>query len=81
MAEAAGHLEDLLIDVPPQDRDLPDFRSRWLWEFDAFVVALLVMNHTREAAEQRLEELVTAWLGEDPESSPVFCLMMIHPWQ
>ena len=56
--EAANDLEDLLVDVPPEERVLPDYSTPWPWDFDAFVVALSVMNHTREAAEQGLEELV-----------------------
>ena len=53
----------------------------WPWDFDAFVVALSVMTHTREAAEQGLEELVATWLGEDRENWPVFCLTLVDPWQ
>ena len=72
LAESAGDLEDLLIDVPPEERVLPDFSTPWLWDFDAFVVALSVVNHLREASEQSLEELVAAWPGEDRENWPVF---------
>jgi hypothetical protein len=81
LAEAANDLEDLLIDVPPEERVLPDFSTPWPWDFDSFVVTLSVMTHTREAAEQGLEELVATWLGEDRENWPVFCLTLIDPWQ
>ena len=81
VAESAGDVEDLLVDVPPGERVLPDFSTPWPWEFDSFIVALSVMKHTREAAEQGLEELLTIWLGEDPENWPVFRLVLIDPWQ
>jgi hypothetical protein len=80
LAEAANDLEDLLVDVPPAERVLPDYSTPWPWDFDSFVVALSVMNHTRQAAEQGLAELVTTWLGEDSENS-VFRLTLIDPWQ
>jgi hypothetical protein len=79
--EAANDLEDLLIDVPPDVRVLPDFSTPWPWDVDSFVVALSVMTHTREAAEQGLEELVDPWLGEDRENWPVFLLTLVDPWQ
>jgi hypothetical protein len=79
--EAANDLEDLLVDVPPEERVLPDYSTPWPWDFDSFVVALSVMNHTREAAEQGLEELVATWLGEDRENWPVFLLTLVDPWQ
>jgi hypothetical protein len=60
VAAAQRDLEDLLIDVPPEERELPDFSAPWPWEFDSFVVALSVVQETREAAEQSLEELVAA---------------------
>ena len=81
VTEASSDLEDLLVDVPPEERVLPDFSTPWPWDFDPFVVALSVMNHTREASEQGLEELVATWLGEDPENWPVFRLAFIEPWQ
>ena len=59
---------------------LPDFRTPWPWDFDSFVVALSVMTHTRDAAEQSLEELVAIWLGEDPENWPALRLTVIDPW-
>jgi hypothetical protein len=81
VAAAQRDLEDLLIDVPPEERELPDFSAPWPWEFDSFVVALSVVQEIREAAEQSLEELVAAWLGEDPENWPVFRLTLIDPWK
>ena len=81
VAEAAGDLEDLLVDVPPEERVLPDYSAPWPWDFDSFVVALSVMTHTREAAQQSLAALVATWLGEDPENWPVLRLTLIDPWQ
>ena len=81
VAAAQRDLEDLLIDVPPEERELPDFSTPWPWEFDSFVVALSVVQETREAAEQSLEELVATWLGEDPENWPVLRLTLIDPWK
>jgi hypothetical protein len=81
LAEAANDLEDLVVDVPPEERVLPDYSTPWPWDFDSFVVALSVMNHTRDAAEQSLEELVATWLGEDRENWPVLCLTLVDPWQ
>jgi hypothetical protein len=81
LAAAANDLEDLLADVPPEDRVLPDFSTPWPWDLDSFVVALSVMTHTREAAEQGLAELVATWLGEDRENWPVLQLTLIDPWQ
>jgi hypothetical protein len=81
LEEASNDLEDLLIDLPPEERVLPDFSTPWPWDFDSFVVALSVVQHTREASEQSLEELVATWLGEDRENWPVLCLTLIDPWQ
>jgi hypothetical protein len=50
-------------------------------DFDAFVVALSVVQATREASEESLEELVATWLGEDPENRPVLRLTLIDPWK
>ena len=58
LAESANDLEDLLVDVPPEERVLPDLSTPWRWDFDSFVVALSVVNDMREASEQSLEELV-----------------------
>jgi hypothetical protein len=81
VADALNDVEDLLVDVPPQDRVLPDFSTPWPWDFDSFVVALSVMNHARQNAEQSLENLLASWLGEDPENGPVFHLTLVDPWQ
>jgi hypothetical protein len=81
VAEAASDLEDLLVDVPPEERTLPDFSTPWPWDFDSFIVALSIVNHTREAAEQSLAALVATWLREDPENWPVFRLTLLDPWQ
>jgi len=81
VAEASNDLEDLLIDVPPAERVLPDFSTPWPWDFDSFVVILSIVQETRQASEQGLEELVATWLGEDRENWPVFCLTLVDPWQ
>jgi hypothetical protein len=77
LAEAVNDLEDLLVDVSPEERVLPDYRTPWPWEFDPLVVALKVVQLNREEAEQGLEELVATWLGEDPEHWPVIRLTLI----
>jgi hypothetical protein len=66
VAEATNDVEDLLVDVPPHDRVLPDFSTPWPWDFDAFVVAHSVMTHAREAAMHSRQNLMASWLGEDP---------------
>src|SRR5918993_5878710 len=57
-AESANDLEDLLVDVPPEERVLPDLSTPRLWDVDSFVVALSVVNDMRKASEQSLEVLV-----------------------
>src|SRR5687768_11076895 len=32
LADTAQKLEDLLVDVPPEERQLPDFSTPWPWE-------------------------------------------------
>jgi hypothetical protein len=81
VTEAANDVEDLLVDVPPQDRLLPDFSTPWPWDFDSFVVALSVMTHARQAAMHSVENLRAAWLAEDPENWPLLRLSLIDPWQ
>jgi hypothetical protein len=81
VAAAQRDLEDLLIDVPPEERELPDFSTPWPWDFDSFVVALTIIQETREASEESLEELVATWLGEDPENWPELLLTLIDPWK
>ena len=56
---------------------MPDLSTPWRRDVDSFVVALSVVQHMREAAEQSLEELVATWLGEDPEHWPVQRLTVI----
>jgi len=81
LAESASVVEDLLIDVQPENRVQPDFSTPWHWDFDSFVVALSVVQHMRQASEQSLEELVATWLGEDPETWPALRLNLVDPWQ
>jgi hypothetical protein len=81
VAVAANALEGPLIDVPPEERVLPDNSTPWPWEFDSFVFALSIVQQMRKAAEQGLEELVAIRLGEDPEHWPVLHLTVIDPWK
>src|ERR671916_592911 len=55
VAETANDLEDLLVDVPPEERVLPDFSTPWPWDFDPLVVALTTVQETRQASERGLE--------------------------
>ena len=81
MAESAADQEDLLIDVPPEERVLPDYSTPWPWEFDSLVVARSLVQDFREETEQSLEDLLVTWLSEDRENWPVLCLTVIDPWQ
>ena len=80
-AEAATELEDFLVDVPPQERVLPDFSTPWPWDFAPLVMALSVVQGSREEAEQSLEQLLGTWLRQDPENWSVVRLILIDPWQ
>jgi hypothetical protein len=51
VTEAANDVEDLLVDVPPEDRVPPDSSTPWPWDFDSLVVAHSVVTHAREAVE------------------------------
>jgi len=33
---------EISINVPPEERELPDFSTPWRWDFDAFVVAFTI---------------------------------------
>jgi hypothetical protein len=81
VAETATELEELLVDIPPEERVLPDFRTPWPWDFDFMIVALTLVEHTRDDVTEGLEDLVATWLGEDPENWPVFRMTLIDPWQ
>jgi hypothetical protein len=37
LAESANDLEDLLVDVPPEERVLPDYSTPWPWDADRWV--------------------------------------------
>ena len=80
-AEAANDLEDLNIDVPPEQRLLSDFSTPWPWEFDALALAVTIIRRNRDAAQLNLEELLAAWLTEDREHWSVVRLSLIDPWQ
>jgi hypothetical protein len=80
-AESANDPEDFLVDVPLEERVLPDYSTPWPWDFDSFVVALSIVQETRKASERDLEELIASWLGEDRENWPVLRLTVIDPWK
>jgi hypothetical protein len=48
---------------------------------DPLDVALSIVAHDYEEADQALEAEVTAWLAEDPEHWPIFRLVLLDPWQ
>lgn len=81
LAETVRELEDLNIDLTPEERQLPTFDKPWPWEFDAVSVAQVVVQWNREEAELGLEELLAAWMSEDRENWPVLRLTLIDPWQ
>ena len=81
VTEAANDLEDLNVDVPHAERLLPDFRTPWPWEFNSVVVAVTVVRHDQQAAEQNLEERLAGWLSENPRHWPQFRITVIDPWQ
>src|SRR3954454_20669963 len=67
LAETARELEDLLADVPPEERQLPNFSTPWPWMFDGLGIAHFVVQGSREEGEQLLAEQVGAWIAEDRE--------------
>ena len=81
VTECLNDFEDLLVNVPPDERVLPDFSTPWPWACDSFIVVYSVAKETRDAAQEGLEESVAAWLGEDPENWPVLRMTLIDPWQ
>ena len=81
VTEAANDLEDLNVDVPRAERLLPDFSTPWPWEFDSVALAVSIIRHDRQAAEQNLEERLAGWLRDDPDHWPLFQLTVIDPWQ
>ena len=76
LEEAAGVLEDFMVDLGDADR--PRAES---WEEDPLEVALSVAHANFEEADQELEARVTEWLAQDPEHWPIFCLVVLDPWQ
>src|SRR5687768_8453146 len=69
-AESANELADLLSDVPPEERVLPDFTTPWPWDFDSLVVALAVVNLTRTGAEGVREPTRLVSPVSSPERQP-----------
>jgi hypothetical protein len=51
LVETVQELEDLNIGLTPEDRQLPDFNTRWPWYFDAVSLAQFVIQMNREEAE------------------------------
>jgi hypothetical protein len=79
LAETIDDLEDLLIELPRQEPLMPNVRTPWPWEFDTMAVALAVVKTHRNEAVHALEDLLTTWLGEDPENGPVFQRTLVAP--
>jgi hypothetical protein len=80
-AETIQELEELNMDVPPENLQLPDFSTPWPWYFDYVTVALHVVRGTREEGEKLLEEYLTAWMAEDRENWLVLRITLIDPWK
>lgn len=62
-------------------RTLSRYDRQAVWNEDPLEVALSVVDANFEAAEQELEARVTEWLAQDPEHWPIFCLVILDPWQ
>ena len=61
--ETIQQLEELNMDVPPENLQLPDFRTPWPWYFDYITVALHVVRSSRAEGEKLLAEYLTAWMA------------------
>jgi hypothetical protein len=81
LVETEQDLEDLNVDLTPEERALPDFRTPWPWEFDTLSLAKFVVQMNREETEKGVEELLAGWMSEDRENWPVLRLTLIDPWQ
>jgi hypothetical protein len=81
VAEFSNDVEDLLSDVPSEERVLLDFRNSWPGDFDPPAVALTVVRLHREEGARTLEDRVATGLGEDPETWQVVRLILIDLWQ
>jgi hypothetical protein len=77
---AATDLEELLDDAPREERALPDFSTRWPWQFDSVAVAQTVLHHERDGAARRLEDVLARWLSAHPENWQLVWFL-IGPWQ
>jgi hypothetical protein len=81
LAETVDDLDDLLVDLPPDERLLPAFTMPWPWDFDSMALARSLVQASRDAATKDLRDLLATWFGEDPEHWPVLRLSLIDPWQ
>jgi hypothetical protein len=54
-AETDTDLEDRLVDVPPEERELPDFSTPWPWDVDCMALALFVIELNREETERGMK--------------------------
>jgi hypothetical protein len=81
LVETVQDLEDLNVDLTPEERALPDFSTPWPWDFDTVSLAQFVVTMHREEVEKGVEELLAAWMSEDRENWPVLRLTLIDPWQ
>jgi hypothetical protein len=81
LVKTVQELEDLNVDLTPEERQLPSSAMPWPWEFHAVSVALYVVQLHREEAERGPAELLAAWMTEDRENWPVLRLPLVVPWQ
>jgi hypothetical protein len=73
---AATDLEEILVDVPPNECALPDFSTPWPWQFDSLALALTVLRHERDGAAQRLEDALARCLSDHPEHWQLFWFLI-----
>jgi hypothetical protein len=76
LAAMAHDLEDLLIDLPPDEPLFPDFTSPGPWDFDSMAVARSAVQASRDAATKDLRDRLASWLGKDPENWPLVRLTL-----
>ena len=79
--EAVDELEFLCSDLPDEELVRTGSHDPWPWEADPVAVALHLVRTAHAEGEKGLEELLAAWLGEDPEHWPTLRLMLLDPWQ
>ena len=80
VAETVADLDNLLVDLPPDEPLLPDFTMPWPWDVDSMAVARSLVQASRDAAAQKLRHRLASWFGEDPEHGPLFRLAPADPY-